>query len=431
MPRSAAVVGTGLLLLATVAITSPGATARATTATNMCSNPVLAQNLNGWGPMDGASVSRDTVGDLAGASWAFDTAGRQFYQPQFTVSPGQQWTVSARDRVLNASGTSQMSVDWYSSTGSYLSSSAGPLVSLPQSTISGGSWTLVSATFTVPAGATTAHVLQTGDFGSGTGTAFKATECDYEQVPAPVSSMPVGDLPPDSQGPQGWHQVFADDFTTSGSASTSGALPDGKWWGYDAGTHIVNSSNGVYDSSRTVSVANGLLTFNLHSESGTAYAAVESPLLSGSQTYGRYDVRYRYQPGSNIAGFKTVWMLWPDDDHWGEGEIDFNEYANQADRTNVSGFLHHACGNDSQGCAQDSGSYSLDPTQWHVATAIWSPGKVTAYVDGHLLATSTSQVPSTPMHLLLQTEASDYGPEAVPGAAMKVDVDWATLYTRK
>ena len=104
--------------------------------------------------------------------------------------------------------------------------------------------------------------------------------------PSSVSGMPLpgGDLPPDAQGPRGWRQVFTDDFTVAGKASATGALPDGKWWGYQAGTRITNSTNGVYDSSKTVSVGDGMLKFNLHSENGTAYAAVESPLLSAAQT---------------------------------------------------------------------------------------------------------------------------------------------------
>lgn len=245
------------------------------------------------------------------------------------------------------------------------------------------------------------------------------------------AAMPVGDLPADSQGPNGWHQVFADNFpaSASGTATSTGALPDGKWKGYPDGWTITNSTNGVYKPSKTVSVANGVLTFNLHTEGSSAYAAVEYPNLAGSQTYGRYDVRYRYEPGSNLAGYKSVWMTWPDDDTWGEGEDDFAEYPNAANRTNVQANLHHACATTP--CVQEQGTYNLDPTQWHTATEIWSPGNVSAYVDGHLIKTSTTAVPSTPMHLLLQTEASNYGPQADPATVVKIDVDWATVYTRK
>src|SRR4051812_48422348 len=84
----------------------------AAAATNACSNPVLASNLNGWGALDGGWVTRDPVGDLAGAAWAFDTGGRQFYQPSVAVSPGQTWTFGAQDRVVFGSGTARMTVEW-------------------------------------------------------------------------------------------------------------------------------------------------------------------------------------------------------------------------------------------------------------------------------------------------------------------------------
>lgn len=45
----------------------------------------------------------------------------------------------------------------------------------------------MSGTFVVPAGATSGHVLQSGNFGSATGTNFKATQCDYHKAPAAPS----------------------------------------------------------------------------------------------------------------------------------------------------------------------------------------------------------------------------------------------------
>lgn len=241
--------------------------------------------------------------------------------------------------------------------------------------------------------------------------------------------MPRGWLPGDRWAPHGWKQVFSDDFSTgNGKATKSGALPDGKWWGYYAGTRIVNSTNGVYDSSKVVSVSGGMMHFRLFSSHGVAYAAVESPILP-PQRYGRYTVRYRYEPGYNVAGYKSVWMLWPNSNRWGQGEIDFNEYGNQGHRTFTWAAMHYACGND-WGCPQDYGQRNVDPTRWHTGTVMWTPGYVRVYTDGHLMATSHTQVPSAPMHLLLQTEASDYGPQAAPNARMNIDVDWVTVYTR-
>ena len=187
------------------AVTSGAAAlpAAAVVTTNACANPVLASDLSNWGPLDGAAVSRDSVGDLPGASWAFDTAGHSFYQPQLTVTPGQTWTMSARDRVLGAKGSVVMSVDWYDASGAYLSTATGTAVSLPQSSLSGGTWTPVTVRVTAPPKAVSAHIVQTGAFGAATHTAFKATECDYELTSPSGASMPTGDLPSDPQGPRG------------------------------------------------------------------------------------------------------------------------------------------------------------------------------------------------------------------------------------
>src|SRR5690242_5203669 len=90
--RLAALVGVALAL-AWVVVVLTGQPAAA--AGNACGNPSLATNLDGWGSLDGGWVTRDPVGDLAGTSWAFDTGGRQFYQPQLSVTAGQTWTFAA------------------------------------------------------------------------------------------------------------------------------------------------------------------------------------------------------------------------------------------------------------------------------------------------------------------------------------------------
>src|SRR5690242_5032677 len=134
--------GASVLLLATCALVLQPPVAIA--ASNQCSNPILASNLDGWGPLDGAAVSRDSVGDLQGVSWAFDTSGHSFYMPQLSVSAGQSWTLSAMDRVVYGSGTATLGVDWYGSSGQYLGETKAGAVSLPLSTASGGTWTPVS-----------------------------------------------------------------------------------------------------------------------------------------------------------------------------------------------------------------------------------------------------------------------------------------------
>ena len=169
------------------AMTGTAATSKAASV-NACANPTLATDLNGWGGLDNGAVSRVPVGDLTDARWAFATTGRSFYMPQIAVSPGQRWTVSARDRLLNGSGTAKLTLEWYTSGGAYLSEASGL-----SATVTSTTWTPVSASVLVPAGATSAHVLQSGSFGSSTNTSFRATLCDYGQgTVAKVPGAPTG-----------------------------------------------------------------------------------------------------------------------------------------------------------------------------------------------------------------------------------------------
>lgn len=239
------------------------------------------------------------------------------------------------------------------------------------------------------------------------------------------SRAPLGDLVADAQGPAGWTQVFVDDFFTDGTADPAGNLPSGRWWGYPAGTRVTNSSNGVYDPSRVVKVENGRMVLTGSATSSAAYGAVMAPHVA-AQTYGRYDVRYRYRD-REIEGFKSIWMLWPDSDDWGEGEIDFAEYSGDTSGR-VSAAVHQACGVTP--CEFATHDLEIDPLAWHTATAVWSPGEVTTYLDGQKLVTSTIGVPDTPMHLLLQFEASSKGSTAVAGSSATVEIDWVTVYRR-
>jgi hypothetical protein len=237
---------------------------------------------------------------------------------------------------------------------------------------------------------------------------------------------PVGDLAADAQGPAGWTQVFVDDFSVSGPADAAGNLPGGRWWGYPAGTPITNSSNGLYDAGRVVRVQDGRMVFTGSATGANAYGAVMAPHIP-SQTYGRYDVRYRYRD-VEVAGFKSVWMLWPDSDDWGEGEIDFAEYSSEtSDR--VSAAVHQACGVTP--CPFVTDEVEIDPLAWHTATAVWSPGQVTTYLDGRKVTSTTTGVPDTPMHLLLQFEASSKGETAQQGSSATVQVDWISVYRRR
>jgi hypothetical protein len=505
------------LAAAALAAALVGAALAGTTATseaasaNSCSNPALATNLNGWGALDAGTVSRVAVTDPIGANWAFATTGRAFWMPQVSVAAGQQWTVSARDRLMNGSGTAKITVEWYSGSGVYLSESAGS-----PATLSSTTWTPVSATVTVPSGAVTAHVLQEGAFGAAVNTSWRTTLCDYRQgtvttaPSAPITGTPTTGAtsatltwsPPtdtggsaitgytygrdgtDSQGtgpwsgttgastrsatfnllqpgttyhlwvaatnaigtgprssvtvvvpssggsspsnlpmPTGdlpdWRQVFTEDFTSTVALGSWPGPYASKWADYTyPGSHDTNGG-AEWNTVKDVSASGGTADYYLHSENGKAFAAALLP-RTAAQTYGRYEVRFKVDPG--MTGWKSAWLLWPDDEVWPDhGEIDWPE----GDLTGtMDGFMHHA---DPDGDQDSTSSQVPFAPDWHTATTEWLPDMVKYYLDGHLVDTFTNAVSSYPMHWVLQSES---GSSSRPTGSGHIKIDWAVIYTR-
>jgi len=370
--RTAAVAAAVLATLIVTAAPKP-----ASAAANMCSNPVLASNLNGWGSLDGSWVTRDQVGDLAGVSWAFDTGGRSFYMPQVAVGAGQTWTFSAADRVVFGSGSAYLIAEFYNSSGQYLSEQRGPDVALPASTTSGGTWTTVSGTFTVPAGATSAHVLQTGDFGSATGTNFKATQCDYRQgttTPPPSDSAAVR---------YGWgtpNAAQSDEYNAASVDLTKWGL-----FGADPG-QATGCSPGFNGHGRRCASqtreSGGYLTVTATSDgtTGGLYSLIK-PFK-----YGRVEVRERALPTANNGGraYHAVPLLWPERGaDYVNAEIDFAERDIASPTVDL--FVHHDG-------TQTPCSISIDSTQFHNYAVDWQPNTVKWYVDGNLICTVNASI---------------------------------------
>jgi hypothetical protein len=214
---------------------------------------------------------------------------------------------------------------------------------------------------------------------------------------------------------------MCDDFVTPVPlGSFPGTVYGATWVTYDD-HHPDTAGKGLMMPSRVLSVHDGMLDFHLHSENGLPLGAAALPLLpSGTgQTYGRYSVRFRADP---LPGFASAWLLWPDSEQWPSGgEIDFPEGELTS---SVNAFMHYANPDGGQDAFPALGSWQ----GWHTATTEWNPGKVQFFLDGALKATSTTQVPTEPMHWVLQNETA-YG--AVPAAttAGHLLVDWVVQWS--
>jgi hypothetical protein len=223
--------------------------------------------------------------------------------------------------------------------------------------------------------------------------------------------MPVGDLP-------GWKQVFTDDFTTDVARGGFPGPYASKWTQY----------HGFYDTFKTgyydkgaISTAGGAMDLFLRTENGKAIAAAPVPIVTKAwegQTYGRFTVRFR---SDSMPGYKTAWLLWPDTNNWNEGEIDFPEGG--LDST-MMGF-NHCVGDPSKNCSWwDTKKKFSDG--WHTATIEWAPNKLTFILDG-ISSTTTTSVPATPMHWVLQTETNGKLPPTT--TAGHLQIDWVSVYT--
>jgi hypothetical protein len=233
-------------------------------------------------------------------------------------------------------------------------------------------------------------------------------------------AMPVGNLP-------GWTQVFSDDFTENVPVGSFPGAVSGKWSAYPDGWKDT-SGNGTYEPSKVVSIGHGIMNLYLHTDNGVHMVSAPVPVIPGAPgkegglRYGRYAVRFRADP---VPGYKTAWLLWPDSEKWSDGEIDFPE----GNLTGTfSAFMHHKGDPTQQDVFNTTATYAT----WHTAVIQWTPKAVTFSLDGRVIGTATdaANIPSTPMHWVLQTETQLSGGPPPSSAAGNVQIDWVTAYAR-
>jgi hypothetical protein len=233
-------------------------------------------------------------------------------------------------------------------------------------------------------------------------------------------AMPVGDIP-------GWHQIFAENFTTNVPLGSFPAAVSNEWGVYPDGAKDT-SKNGTYYPSKVVSIQNGIMNLYIHTENGVHMVAALEPKLPGAVgqegglLYGRYAIRFRSDP---IPGYKTAWLLWPDSENWPQdGEMDFPEGGLDG---GMCAFMHHQGG--TSGSDQDAYCTQIPYTSWHTAVIEWTPGRVNFILDGTVIGSSTNRIPNTPMHWVIQTETDLSSTPPSDNAAGNIQIAWVTAYT--
>jgi beta-glucanase (GH16 family) len=162
------------------------------------------------------------------------------------------------------------------------------------------------------------------------------------------------------------------------------------------------------------------------------------------QTYGKYEMRFRFDAGKGIS---DALMVFPSGDCW-PPEIDFAESEGESNttRTTHSGFLHYPLdpglchGGDANDGRIDAGSATADFTQWHTMGVEWTPGRLVYTLDGAPWSTINDiRVPNGPAEFVIQTQdfcaigsGSCYGltaPDSGTPAHVKLQVDWVHAYS--
>ncbi len=212
-----------------------------------------------------------------------------------------------------------------------------------------------------------------------------------------------------------WVRVYREDFATDSPVGDfpSGSYPS-RFTVYPDGWSDT-SGRGRYAPSRVLSVGDGALHWDMHTENGMPLGAAVMPTLpTYGQTYGRYSVRFRAEP---VSGFGLAFLLWPDSEKWPrDGEIDFPEGELSG---NIKAVAHQA----SERGTIDPFPLTATFAQWHVATIEWRPHEVTFLLDDAVVGRSSVDVPSRSMHWVLQA-GTDGVALPDPSARARIDVDW-------
>jgi Ca2+-binding RTX toxin-like protein len=226
----------------------------------------------------------------------------------------------------------------------------------------------------------------------------------------------------------GWNTVFFDGF--------NGTQLDWQKWPITYGGSMYWNGAFYWDGSQ-VNVGNGELTIGMDKQANglwsvgglTSAPYAGAPADAGNGfLYGRVEIRAK--TSIEVTGAGPCFLLWPtSNDHW-PPEVDILE-------TPASGngmFTNHwqgPAGNNDDWYA--SYEFPLDHSQWHTYTLDWFPDRMTLYVDGKAIYTTTQNIPHEKMSVGLQGHvgtATDgwYGsPNASGVNSVDISVDWVRV----
>jgi hypothetical protein len=375
----------------------------AITYTNMNSNALYTVNLTGT-VQSSTSMSVTYL-----AICVRDAAGNNLDFP--SVNNGAAVTLNSTPRTLTNTGTFPAGTyKWgicYFANGSWQGESDFP------------------HTFTVGATAATTPSTGTGTTGGSTGTGGSTTTPPATTTPPVTATTPSGvNMPTGNVTRNGktWVPVFNEDFDTTAALGQFRNT-------YVNRFHLNNEGEGgKYFGDQTVTAQNSLMDVYFHHING-ADAGFAGRFLNPNGEWafkgGRFDIRYRVT--GSPEGYGAAFMLWPQSEIWGEGEIDYPE----GELTSSQGLNQHALGSNPGSKTLMAGNVA-NWSDWHTASIEWVPGvSMRYYMDDKLVGTeiNPSNVPTTEHAWIIQAAANNESVDGAPDSSSgHLQIDWAVAY---
>jgi hypothetical protein len=145
-----------------------------------------------------------------------------------------------------------------------------------------------------------------------------------------------------------------------------------------------------------------------------------------SQRYGLWEVRMKAaSTGTSGSAPHPVLILWPEDGNW-TSELDWFE-TNLGD--SAGGYLHctSKSGNASGNCYVLP-SNSVDYSQWHTYSFVWTASSMSGYIDGQQWWSTTNTSSFQPLGASNLTIQLDNLTGKTPVKTGEMDIDWAHMF---
>jgi Carbohydrate binding domain/Glycosyl hydrolases family 16 len=270
---------------------------------------------------------------------------------------------------------------------------------------------------TVDAGqpdASTTVTITTPDSGAGT-----QNQCPCTTAPAMPTDVPSG-----------YTRIFAEDFDTNATVGNFDNVYGSEFGEYVGPAPQPDGSEAAYVPTEVLSVANGSLYYDLHTDSsGTPVAAAPQPMSEQGFLYGQVGIAIRMDSETEPQNYKIAFLLWPTTGAW-TNEVDFAETQPDLDVDfSINSLLTNNAPNFDLTDGNEDTGVNLTDGKYHTFLVTWTPAALTVSIDGVTKATfsaGSGADPAQEMRVSLQAEGWIPGGNAAiaPASAAVVEVPY-------